>query len=700
MKYFFLGFLIVLSINSFGGKLEKGFEALAVFDYYNARELFSKTLDKQVCGAAFGLTGVYDTEKSPFFNIDSAYKYIVMADSAWREIEEKDKEKLRELEIDPEIILKKKKSISTFFFENAAAQNTVESYQLFIDNHPWSDERLEAIALRNHVAYQEAKKANTISSYQSYMERYPDAEEYTEAEFRYNELVYHSLVIPGDISSYRAFIVNRPDNPFVEEAEIELYKLYKAKNSAIAYQQYIRENPESPYHEDAWRRFFLLKTYHGTPEEIADFLFEYQDYPNRKEVSELLDRAEMTLLPCRKDNKWGCINTYGEWVIGAKYEWALPFKEGKALVGLLGYSVFIDYRGALTFNHLFDDAQSFEEGLAVAEKEEALGMINFFGDTALSFEYEEIGILNNGVILTRKDGKYIYYDDQGKQAIPGEYDNALDFKDNKAIVKKGGKWGVVNILGQPLIKFEYDALVADSNLFIARSGLKYGILSALGDTILPFEFERIGGFHEGLCIASSEGKFSYYNRKGEMVIKGPYDFTDATLTKSQFNNGYARVLTNSKYGIIDHQGKKVYPAIFDDLGEYNPNLTAVNKGGKWGYANSDVRLIHPYKYSYASDFQNGLAIVELNGQAGVINTSNELVIPMNFDKIEPFEGSLFITDLNGSKGIVDQSNTLIIPVIYETIVHFDGHIITLSKEEGADYFDINNMKYIYKESAE
>jgi hypothetical protein len=111
-------------------------------------------------------------------------------------------------------------------------------------------------------------------------------------------------------------------------------------------------------------------------------------------------------------------------------------------------------------------------------------------------------------------------------------------------------------------------------------------------------------------------------------------------------------------------------------------------------------LIHPYKYSYASDFQNGLAIVELNGQAGVINTSNELVIPMNFDKIEPFEGSLFITDLNGSKGIVDQSNTLIIPVIYETIVHFDGHIITLSKEEGADYFDINNMKYIYKESAE
>jgi hypothetical protein len=43
---------------------------------------------------------------------------------------------------------------------------------------------------------------------------------------------------------------------------------------------------------------------------------------------------------------------------------------------------------------------------------------------------------------------------------------------------------------------------------------------------------------------------------------------------------------------------------------------------------------------------------------------------------------------------------LIIPVIYETIVHFDGHIITLSKEEGADYFDINNMKYIYKESAE
>ena len=71
-------------------KLKDGFERLNLFDYFKAKEYFEKSLEKKPTGAAFGLSKIFSTENNPFFNLDSARKYILISDLSFKADKPKD----------------------------------------------------------------------------------------------------------------------------------------------------------------------------------------------------------------------------------------------------------------------------------------------------------------------------------------------------------------------------------------------------------------------------------------------------------------------------------------------------------------------------------------------------------------------------------------------------------------------------------
>ena len=79
VKSMFILFIISLQF-LFGGQLEKGFDALKVFDYFKAKEIFSKSIKNHPAGASYGLSEIFYRSDNPFHNIDSAYKYVLLAD--------------------------------------------------------------------------------------------------------------------------------------------------------------------------------------------------------------------------------------------------------------------------------------------------------------------------------------------------------------------------------------------------------------------------------------------------------------------------------------------------------------------------------------------------------------------------------------------------------------------------------------------
>jgi hypothetical protein len=690
-------FLLMSSFSAYAGKLDKGFEALHELDYFKAKEYFEKAIDKEQAGAAFGLCKVYGAEKSPFFNVDTAFKFITISDIAFKLVEEKEIESLAVLEVTSVSIRREKVKLAPYFFNRSIEANTVEAYQDFIFEHPNGEDVEEAEKLRNHLAFLTASEINTMESLKGYLKDYPEATDFKSAEKKYHLLEYQKLTREGDAYSYQMFIENRTGNPYIGDAEEEVFKIYTIDGKPESYEKFIGENKQSKHINEAWETLFKLRTSTFSAASISEFMIDYPAYPKAEELAKELELARTILIPAKKGNLWGYVDTTGAWIMNPKFSWASTFSEGKATVGFFGKTVFINKHGTLIYSHMFDDALNFKNDLSIVEQEGYMGVISFMGDTVIPIVYDEIGAFSEGLVYAGLEDKYGYFDETGKKIVPFIYESAFDFINNKAIVKQNGLYGVINMIGQVLIPCAYEWIIPDSFNYVAKSGASFGLLSATGDTLLPFEYSSISVFSNGRAIAAKEEKYQYIDKNGIVAIETIFDFYPTTLNYSSFKNGYARIKQDGKVGIIDIDGNKVMPPIFKDMGYYDELLTPITKTDKWGYANAKVELAIPYDYDYAHNFENGFAVVENDTAQALINAQNELIIPFGFKEITRIDTNFIMVEKDGFTGVYNYANEELVPLEYNKYRITSNNAILLEGTVSMAIFWMNSGQVIYKE---
>ena len=69
-----------------------------------------------------------------------------------------------------------------------------------------------------------------------------------------------------------------------------------------------------------------------------------------------------------------------------------------------------------------------------------------------------------------------------------------------------------------------------------------------------WEFDGVGSFNEGFASVKKDGKWGYINTKGEQIVECKFDYAH------NFHEGFARVKKDGKYGYINTKG---YSVIFD-----------------------------------------------------------------------------------------------------------------------------------------
>ena len=119
----------------------------------------------------------------------------------------------------------------------------------------------------------------------------------------------------------------------------------------------------------------------------------------------------------------------------------------------------------------------------------------------------------------KDDAKYGYISQSLRLEIAAIYENAMDFSDKLAAVKKDGKWGYINASGVTVIPFEFDSCAAadcmkadcafafDSGIAPVCKGGKFGIINSKGETVVDFVFDAILQGENGVYIASQGGKW-------------------------------------------------------------------------------------------------------------------------------------------------------------------------------------------------
>ena len=154
------------------------------------------------------------------------------------------------------------------------------------------------------------------------------------------------------------------------------------------------------------------------------------------------------------------------------------------------------------------------------------------------------------------DAKYGYIGRALRLEIAAVYENARDFSEDMAAVKKDGKWGYINSLGVTVIPFEFDSCTMADTMggdiaFGFRNSLapvckdgKFGIINSDGETVVDFTFDIILQGEDGKYIAYSGGKWGIITVDKELYVPETTASTSPANNEPAVAQGYYMVKTS------------------------------------------------------------------------------------------------------------------------------------------------------------
>ncbi len=373
------------------------------------------------------------------------------------------------------------------------------------------------------------------------------------------------------------------------------------------------------------------------------------------------------------DYKYGYIDTSGNIVISAQYDYAYSFSEGLAAVNRGGEQpVFSPFRGG------------------------KWGFIEKSGAVVIPFEYEGARSFSEGLAPVKKDGKWGYIDQDENIVIPFRYDMAYSFRNGLASVNRGGyvrdeyfccgEWGYIDKNDRVVVDFResWFSLSDPGDLIPVRMDGIWGYKDRLGANVVIHpnrEWEEAEGFSDGLGKVKINGKYGFINAHGELVI-------DATFDKvGDFHNGFAVIYetsqeivvegtgenTCSKLGYIDKAGRCIVKPQYDWAYEFVDGVARVSDQTGYYFVNTQGHLINRAPFDYAEDFSEGLGQVRTSAGCGFINATGEFAIPPRFYAADPFRDGFARVRVDvsiGDWGFIDKSGEVVIPPRFDSVNDF------------------------------
>lgn len=686
----FLLFILGSSFSSLrANKIDRGFLALNVFNYFEAKNMFEKGLKKDPSPAAYGLAVIYYRQDNPFHQIDSAYKYIQIAESNFTAIKIKTQKKYElKYQFTYFSILELRRQISTAFFRKAVNQNSVAGYELFLDQHSWALEKNQAVRLRDSLAYLTAFEAQKSDSIQAFLNRYPNTHLKETAQKQFYLLQYREEVPADNEQVLSSFIRQNYSNVYVGEAEDRLYEMITAENSVEAYIYFIRTYPRNKNITKAWRNLYQRYMFDYSDNRAKLFLETYPDFPFKQEVEEDIRLSSQIFLPFRKGNLFGMMDKKGDVVIDALYDVLSYYSEGLAMASKNGKIGYIDKRNKVVIPFQFDSGTDFENGRAQVEQNGKVGIIDRLGKLVFEIKYQDIGQFSEGLVYAAEQDLYGFYDRFGKEIIAPVYEEAFSFSKGIAKVVKNGNQAFISQQGDFVIPPLYESIrFFNDSLLIFEQESAFGIMSLKGEIILQPEYQQIGEVIQNRALCVKAGKVGYLDSVGKLIIPCQFETMPNLMVSGKFVGDVAKVKSKGKFGLIDKKGKWILEPSLQELGQV-ATWMAFQKGKMWGFISQKNKIVIQPVYDFAESFELGLAVVTSLGKKGVIDNQSNFVIVPQYEDIKRIDSKNFQV-FNGTKyGIFSTKGQQLTPVNYDQIRPFQQDFLLLTNEEAVHYFHL------------
>lgn len=355
-----------------------------------------------------------------------------------------------------------------------------------------------------------------------------------------------------------------------------------------------------------------------------------------------------------------------------------------------------------------------------------------------------------------QDSKYGYRDENETIIIPAKYEDAKEFKEDTAIVKYNGFYGVINLSDKVVIDFVYTSVekhhlffeckkeqghepkektlwynqngvllhegiaIALSERFLSISnGKKYGVISQDGKRIINCLYDEVVQQNE-LLIVRRDDKLGLYDLNGTIIIdvfcnsiesvaieNNPMLLGTTTFSKNSDTNRYPGYCKEF-YFDTNNISHTISPYIHFWCGTSLDLLyrEAIIITSKWKVYNINEKYNPEYFIDTIHNIKDLTKPMIISaGTHKMLFLKSEGILPNSeFDDIQQITPICYIVKKDNLFGVYRiDTKELIVPIVYESIRFFGGHTVLVCKDNlwGAQSLVLDTnifYKLIYKVS--
>lgn len=528
---------------------------------------------------------------------------------------------------------KAKSSIWGIAWQNAISENTRNAYLQFSSKYSDAPQYKDAIEKIINIDWNQAVKLNTVIAYKDFNTKHPGSIFQGEALKRIENIDWENAKASGTINAMNSFIATYPNSSFVSDARqiIEnlqalVYPFILKNRKYRLYNPVIREfigTDEYDNLEILNNGFFRVKKFdkYGiidkkaiqitkiTYDCVSGFyngvaivsLGEKTGLVNEKGEQVLpliydgINEIQGGFFILTKDDgnnkrKQGICNVKGEIVVDFLYDYIYLNANEQLVAQKNGLTFVMTPTGRLLSRGYPSLSVAGKNSLIVTQKD-LYSVVKYDGTILIPSLYTQIiGTDSTGFIATLPDKKQILFDQNGKEVIPATNaeiryiaDNIYALNRNTNINDNNPKIYLYNIVTKKYYNSTpYNSVgdVSEGFIWVNQTG-KSGYIDVRNNLQTPISFNTnidhteiygyIGDGYEHEGEGDGEENSCYFstnmspNQTVENLYKLPYDF----------NEGYAALKINSKYGYINTKGEITIPFIYESATPFSLGLANV-----------------------------------------------------------------------------------------------------------------------------
>ena len=289
---------------------------------------------------------------------------------------------------------------------------------------------------------------------------------------------------------------------------------------------------------------------------------------------------------------------------------------------------------------------------------------------------------------TKSEGTCGYRDGKTGKVIGSTYDECSSFIGGEALVKRNGKYVIINASGSEIKEFSHKFMRhLKAGEYIFRNDSMAGSLNSKGDVFKEAKFKSYykGGIVTDLLVLQRDSLVGIFSDSKGLLLPVEYvtdDFQSTFLWDGDlfFDEKAAFCMKhNGSWGITNVYGEIIVPFEYDGLKPgYEEALIGICKNNKWGLINRKGNIVIPILYDYYfGRFGWGTSETGKEHSPYVLfNDGKAHFYDEALGKIVPFieKGKYYFErvdysplDYKGKIGLVDQKGTIVIPFEYNEI---------------------------------